>query len=196
MLALWGAAARWRSRSALQGASRLHLGSGAKLLPGWANLDRTGPAGVIRIDLTGPLPIQEDSVDVIYSEHFIEHVSLTACQAVLGECFRVLRPGGRIRISTPDLEAISRLYLDGRVGDWADVNWMPTSPCRMLNELHREWGHTFIYDFAELSACLRQAGFIEIVRLLRNESETPALRDLETRPDHGDLIVEASKPLR
>lgn len=159
-------------------------------------MDRAGPRGVIRLDLAAPLPVADGRIELIYSEHFIEHLSVWRGAAVLRECFRVLRPGGRLRISTPDLEAISRQYLGGKLEDWSDVGWQPESPCRMMNELHTEWGHAFIYDFAELSRLLREAGFEQIERMPWRESALPGLANLETRPYHGDLIVEAVKPAR
>jgi predicted SAM-dependent methyltransferase len=193
---LWATWAKSIARPRLRSARRLHLGSGAKLLDGWANLDREGPPGVIRLDLARRLPVADEAIDLIYSEHFIEHLPPERGAFVLAECFRVLRPGGRLRISTPDLEAISRQYLTGATGDWSDVDWSPATPCAMLNELHRSWGHEYIYDFAEIERALRAAGFVDIERMPRHESTEPQLRGLETRPFHGDLIVEAGKPRR
>src|SRR5262245_43358548 len=123
-----------RARRELASARRLHLGCGPNLLTGWANVDLRSAAGVVELDLAHALPVADDSVELIYSEHFIEHLDRGDGERLLRECRRVLKPGGRIRISTPDLQAAARFYLEGRTDDWQDVGWHPETPCRMLNE--------------------------------------------------------------
>jgi predicted SAM-dependent methyltransferase len=73
--------------------------------------------------------------------------------------------------------------------DFAD--WHPATPCQMVNEAMRWWGHTFLYDEAELTALLRECGFSDVRRVKWGESEFDELRGLESRPDFDDLILEA-----
>jgi predicted SAM-dependent methyltransferase len=63
----------------------------------------------------------------------------------------------------------------------------------MLNEGLREWGHQFVYDACELGRLLEEAGFREVTQVAWRESTTPALRNLECRPFHGEIICEATK---
>jgi predicted SAM-dependent methyltransferase len=67
----------------------------------------------------------------------------------------------------------------------------PVTPCRMLIEGLLMWGHTFVYDETELVGLLRECGFQKIERVKWGESGHPELRNLESRPDFADLILEA-----
>ncbi|NDE17198.1 methyltransferase domain-containing protein [bacterium] len=168
------------------------LGHGAKLLSGWTNIDIEGDGkNTFAWNLTEPLPLSEGSVDGVYFEHFIEHLSLEEGRRLLAECRRLLAPGGVVRISTPDLVTLVRKYLEGDVREWADMGWEPKTPCDLLNEGMRNWFHLYVYDEVKLSAELVTAGFRGIVRCRWGESTHKPLCGLETRPDHGDLILEA-----
>jgi predicted SAM-dependent methyltransferase len=180
-------------RERLQGHTRLHLGCGNHLLAGWANLDFGVADGVIRCDLTQPLPVDPESIDAIFTEHFIEHITRAEAQRLLADCHRVLKRGGVMRISTPNLEALVEQYRLRRTTEWSDVGWAPDSPCALLNEGLRSWGHQYVYDADELGAMLAAAGFSSIARVGWHESGHAALRSLETRPFHNDLILEATR---
>lgn len=172
---------------------RLHLGCGSHLLEGWANVDLSGPGPVIELDLTLPLPARSDAFDLVYCEHFIEHITLEQARGLIGECFRVLRKGGVFRVSTPDLQKLVEEYKSGRLDEWHDVHWTPKTPCRLLNEGMRLWGHEFLYDRAELASLLEAAGFGRVVDVGWRESEHVALRGLECRPFHNEIILECTK---
>ena len=180
-------------REQLRGHARLHLGCGNHLLDGWANLDFGVADGVIRCDLTRPLPVEPASIEAIFTEHFIEHITRAESQRLLADCYRVLKSGGVIRISTPNLEALVAQYRLRRTTEWSDVGWTPSSPCALLNEGLRSWGHQYVYDADELSGLLSEAGFTRIKRAGWRESDHAFLRGLETRPFHDDLILEATR---
>jgi len=55
-------------------------------------------------DLREPLPLPDGSVAQIHTEDFLEHIRPAEIVALLTECHRVLRPGGRLRIAVPDYE--------------------------------------------------------------------------------------------
>ena len=91
---------------------RLNLGCGHRYHPDWINVDfrSTGP-GVISYNLYQRLPFTEDSFDVVYHSHLLEHFPKRFAPVFLQECLRVLKPRGIIRIVVPDLEQIASLYL-------------------------------------------------------------------------------------
>lgn len=169
---------------------RLHLACGDNILEGWTNIDLNGD---ISWDLTKALPVRPGVIELIFCEHFIEHITLNQAQAFLAECFRCLRPAGTLRLSTPSLVKIVAEYVLGRTSEWEDVGWTPATPCQMLNEGLRSWGHQFVYDDVELRDILNEAGFREIKRVARRESTNANLNGLECRPSHGELIFEAIK---
>ena len=180
-----------RLRQQLAGHDRVHLGCGPNVLEGWANLDIGGGSGVTHFDLTSRLPFSDASVNRVFTEHFIEHIPRKRGLSVLRECARILKPNGVLRLSTPDLRVLVDQYLAGRTIEWSDQGWTPNSPCQMLNEGMRRWGHQFVWDEAELVAALSSVGFATVNRVAWRESEHSGLSGLECRTDHGDLIVEA-----
>jgi len=171
----------------------LHLGCGSNILEGWINIDIKGRPGITPWDLTRPFPVESGTISFIFSEHFIEHVTLEQATNILRECHRMLRPEGVLRISTPDLRMLINVYLSGRLSDWTDVGWTPSTPCQMLNEGMRLWSHRFIYDTDEINRILEETGFQKVKRVRWRESEHQELTGLECRPFHGEIILEAVK---
>src|SRR5690606_3528870 len=57
------------------------------------------------------IPLKDESVDVVYHSHLLEHFSKNDGFRFMQECFRVLKPSGVIRIAVPDLEIIAKEYL-------------------------------------------------------------------------------------
>jgi predicted SAM-dependent methyltransferase len=190
-------AAWWRflARGKLARAPRplkLCLGAGGAPIAGWVNVDFE-PGCDVRLDLRFPLPVADASVALIASEHVIEHLALEDGVGLMRECRRVLADDGVLRIATPDLAALVLAYQgDWRAQDW--VNWPGhewiDSAARMLNVSFRSWGHLHLYDEAELTRRLREAGFASTRRCALGESPTPGLAGLETRAD-SLLVVEA-----
>lgn len=109
----------------------LNLGCGSVFSPNWINLDFVPVSEQVRRwDIRKDLPFADNSVDVCYSSHVIEHLTPAAAQKLLIECMRVLKPDGIIRLVVPDLEAIALNYLStlerSRSGDieaQANYDW-------------------------------------------------------------------------
>lgn len=173
--------------------ARLHLGCGDHLLKGWINIDINDSEEVVKLNLTQALPFPTESVEFIFSEHFIEHITCEEAHRLLTECYRVLLPKGVLRISTPDLRKLVNEYLAEKTGEWHDVGWFPATPCQMVNEGMRLWGHQFLYDAKELTALIKACGFQEITAVHWRESRYTELRNLEVRPFHNEVILEAVK---
>ena len=78
----------------------------------WTNLDfiSTGE-GVIAHNLLRGIPFNDNSFDLVYHSHVLEHFTKEDGEKMIAECFRVLKPGGVLRIAVPDLERIARTYL-------------------------------------------------------------------------------------
>jgi predicted SAM-dependent methyltransferase len=168
------------------------LGSGKVPIPSWINIDVESNVADVCLDLRKPLPFPDRSVAFIFAEHFIEHLSREEGVGLLRECARVLVDEGVLRLSTPDLKWLVAMYLIGRVDEWGEL-WAPSSPCCLVNEGMRNWGHLFVYDSSELAAVLAEAGFLFVRAAKWRESIEPELSNLETRPYHRELIVEATK---
>jgi SAM-dependent methyltransferase len=182
---------------------KLHIGCSSHILDTWLNSDfRPASSGVLHLDATGLFPFCDNQFDFIFSEHMIEHIDFAQGQHMLRECFRVLKDGKKIRVSTPDLQFLINLKNDNEsilhrdYIKWISDRFIPHAPyldaAFVINEYVRGWGHTFIYDERSLSYSLQQAGFTEIVRCKLNCSQDSALCGLEndTRMPAGFLALE------
>ena len=199
--------AEQRTRKAFEtgGFKKLHLGCGENLLSGWFNTDLhpTGPS-VATLDVTKPFPFPSSSLEEIFSEHMIEHIPYVDAIDMLKECYRVLQPGGKIRISTPNLTFLVALYepkseLQKRYIKWSSetfISWAPKpSSTFVINNFFRDWGHKFIFDEPTLREAFATVGFVNIITCplgpLENQSRMPdGFLQLET------LTLEAIKPNR
>jgi predicted SAM-dependent methyltransferase len=197
-------AARTRDREiarylAAHAVRKLQIGADRNLLAGWLNTDLQLGAETCYLDAREPLPFGDASFDYAFSEHLIEHVGFEEGLALLRELLRVLRPGGRVRIATPNLAALARLYADpahesmflARVRD-AAPDLARHDRASVVNRYFRAWGHEFLYDPAALARSLCEAGFVDVVECAIGQSDDPELRGLE---GHGRVIGEALNAL-
>src|SRR5688572_3091577 len=83
---------------------KLQIGAGSSRLRGWLNTDIEPGEGLAYLDATKRFPFEDGSLHYIFSEHVIEHLTYDEGKAMVAEAFRVLAPGGKMRISTPDLD--------------------------------------------------------------------------------------------
>lgn len=190
---------RWRENGLLVAAylagdeQKLHLGSGTNLLPEWLNTDLYAAnvsRGVAYLDIREPFPLPARSFDFVFSEHLIEHVSFEDGQRALVECRRVLRPGGVVRIATPDLARVAGLMVHdnpGYVRRSAEryANVIAPRPGFVVNNFFRDWGHQFVYDRDTLSYALELAGFGVVTE---HEVGSSAHADLCGIERHGEII--------
>jgi SAM-dependent methyltransferase len=65
---------------------------------------------IICWDLRYGAPFPAESFDVVYHSHVLEHIDRQHAPVFLRECYRVLKPGGRIRVVVPDLQALVAGY--------------------------------------------------------------------------------------
>ncbi len=154
--------------------NRLHIGCGWKFVRGWLNVDvRHSECDV---DLaSGKLPWPCDCFEAVVSQHVIEHLELmTECLPLMCELQRVLRPGGEIWLSCPDIEKICRSYLEFQMEDlladrierWPHYSMGDVPTSHMINDLfHQDGEHKNLFDFALLAWMLERAGFREIKRV-------------------------------
>jgi len=170
---------------------KLHIGCGEQILPGWLNTDLYPDFGkALFLDVTKKFPLGNATFRYAFSSHLIEHIPYPAAASMLAEIYRVLTPGGRLRIVTPSWEFLQSLLNneanDARVRDyieWATKQFAPWAPqpgaVFVVNNFVRNWGHTFIYDKQTLQNLVMCTGFKAVRECKLNESEIPELRNLE-----------------
>ena len=155
---------------------KLHLGCGRNMIGGWINTDLNMvkfPSGPKHLDVTDKFSIREkrkddiiiddNSIDYIFSEHLIEHLTYQEGKFMLEECFRVLKVGGKINHVAYDISIGTDTFI--------------------INNYVRGWGHIFIYDEKTLKSLFESIGFSNVKSCLIAESEDENLKDLENIND-------------
>ncbi len=125
------------------GMTMVNLGCGSTYHNEWINIDFVKrKSDVIAYDLRKSFPIDDNSCEVVYASHLLEHLTRKEAMIFLENCYRVLKPGGLIRIVVPDLEVIARLYIHyldlserGDIDSLARHEWMTLE---LLDQLTRE----------------------------------------------------------
>jgi predicted SAM-dependent methyltransferase len=175
---------------------KLQLGSGANVIGGWLCTD-LWPARkeILFLDVKKPFKFDDNVFDYIFCEHMIEHLSFTEAEGMLKECRRILKKGGKIRISTPDLQVYVALFSENKTAlqkqfiDWVSENWLQRGGITSKNEafvinlMMSAWGHQFLYDKKTLEHVLGETGFTEVRQFQNKISNDEHLAGLETHEE-------------
>lgn len=170
------------------------------------------PKNILIHDLTKPLPFKNNSVDCIYSSHTLEHLYFDDAKKLLNECFRVLKPGGLIRVVVPDLKAYANEYLsekklepndfwESKADKFLDqVRLRPRNFSsgkffsRFYNWINDTASHKWMYDTDSLTHYLKMARFKKIKRRGFNQSKIKDIKNLEQKARLGNAVcLEAQK---
>jgi len=143
----------------------VNLGCGTLKLEGWINLDLVGLPVDVAWNLERRLPFDDASIDAIFQEHVLEHLSAPMGLWVLDECFRVLKPGGIMRVVVPDASKYIRSYCDPShefLTSWRHIDERRLPPLLGVQEEFYGFGHRTIYDFETLALFSRASGFAAV----------------------------------
>ena len=174
-----------------QSVRKLQLGAGGNDPQGWLNTDIEPTRNEVYLDATKRFPFPDSSFHYVFSEHVIEHVSWEAGVAMLKECYRVLAPGGKVRVVTPNLAKFIQLLTASadvdaqqfiaaklRLHGWPES---PVNGAYIFNRQVRDWGHQFLYDSATLRKSFELAGFKQIAEYRVEVKTDPVFREAEMR---------------
>ncbi|WP_117214080.1 class I SAM-dependent methyltransferase [Allorhizocola rhizosphaerae] len=160
-------------------ARRVQIGGGARLLPGFVNIDIMPPADVI-YDVREGLPIVDGETEFIFAEHFLEHIDYpTSVKKVVAECYRILKQNGQLVLGVPDAGMVIDAYVDSDPGirermmrDWyanRDDQAHFNTYLDLVNYLFRDQDdsdrytpHLWAYDLDKLVSLCAEAGFRKV----------------------------------
>jgi predicted SAM-dependent methyltransferase len=196
-----------RCRAPRGGTVKVHLGPGqGNYFEGWINVDANVFTAKCDVwaDLRNKLPFADETVDVIYSHHVIEHLPDNSLAFHFGEIFRCLKRGGVFRVAGPSGDgAITKFQEE-------DKEWFSDFPDkreslggRFANFILVRGEHLSILTFSWLQELAQNAGFTNL-RLCKPVTETnfPHLineqvleKEWESTPDcPHTIVVESQKP--
>jgi predicted SAM-dependent methyltransferase len=164
----------------------LNLGGGSNCIEGCLTVD-IDPRADAYVDITKKLPFDDSSIDLIFCEEVIEHVDLQLGRNLLRECWRVLKPAGILRITTPNLDWFASSVLNS------------TAACKKINEIFYNPGHCYLYTQQALQFYCYEVGFINLINSTYRDPES-SLGYLDSHADrfnHSPEIsqyVEVQKP--
>jgi len=137
---------------------KLHLGSGNKHIDGFINIDIREEVNPDLIDDIGKLEsIENNSVDLIYVCHTLEHFGRHEYMAILERWFELLKDGGTIRISVPDFGKVVEYY--NETGDVTKLIGLLYG-----GQTYTENYHYITWDFQSLKNDLIKVGFKDVLR--------------------------------
>ena len=175
---------------------RLNWGCGEEGEPGWINSDiKEGPGIDISCNILEGLPLESDSLDYIVSIHALPMIPYPDVVSVLEELRRVLKPGGVLRLSLPDLDKGIRAYQQNE----RDYFFIPDDETKSISGkliVQLIWyGYSrtlFTYEFAE--ELLRKAGYKMVRHCGYKETYSPfsEIVSLDNR-ERESFFVEAVK---
>jgi predicted SAM-dependent methyltransferase len=176
---------RYKARTE-DAAMMLNLGGGSYRIDGAFNVD-IDPRADAFVDLTKPLPFPDRTYRYIFCEEVLEHVDQQDGLAMLMECYRILKPGGVLRITTPDLGYFARNAVENDLDG------------REINLIFYGHGHKHIYSRASLQDAMSDAGF-ENMTFSEYQDKGSTLGKLDSHADRFDhspeisLYCEGSRP--
>jgi len=179
----------FRQKHSMLSKLKLHLACGHDYNEDYINVDLYAPEDAkcdVRFDIQ-KLPYDNNSVDEIKAFHIIEHFHFFEIKEILNEWYRVLKPGGKLYLETPDFLETCRSFVEGSPT-------MPIEEWRILLYGHffaHPWvpgqTHKFLFTESQLKTNLGWAGFQKVTRV------RPASKYVMNETYHLFLTVEAFK---
>lgn len=162
------------------------------------------------LDITEqPLTWNDDTVNLIYHSHLVEHLPFEVCVMFLNECYRILKPKGLMRLTTPDLQVLLDKYNDKEMSEFTNAqpngyNKFDSESLKLSFMLFGNFksgynqtfyrGHFMCYDEEGLIELLLKVGFSDIKRMKFSKSQS---RIMETETydtwEGYSLILECIK---
>ncbi|HWU56059.1 MAG TPA: class I SAM-dependent methyltransferase [Rhizomicrobium sp.] len=178
----------------------LNLGAGPLWRrPGWTTIDHKHNWWR-RADTAWRLSFSAQSFDWVFSSHMLEHIPHFKIDAVLKECNRVLKPGGKIRLVCPNLEVFARAYvandtetfdklctedttirqdlgLGGRLMNFLVSPGADSFMFSRNGEIIGGYAHVYSYDFEMMKTLLERHGFGDVIKSDFGQSEVAEMRE-------------------
>lgn len=154
----------------------------------------------IRADARMPLTGLNEAVDLITAHHLIEHLTRQEGATFLRNCYDSMKPGGVIRLSTPDLARIITVYLNSDLkSNYSCVNVGVENAKDEADALFRLLyeDHKTLFDVDGLITMMQEAGFVDVRSMPFNVSRSEKIirQTVDSYPTLS-IYCEGEKPER
>jgi len=147
------------------------------------------PRNLVYWDLRWGVPFKNNSVDIIFTSHFLEHLPKNDSYKFLKKCYKILKNRGVIRIVVPDINILLERYR-------GDYETDPSFAAEEFNQRIFEGGqHKYMYNFDLLYKILTEIGFKNTKKMDYRKSKIVDIDKLETPKlkYYTSLYIEANK---
>lgn len=152
----------------------LELGLNERRNSNWITLSLENDSD-LTYDLRKGIPFPDNSIDLIYTCHTLEHFSFDEVIFILSECYRTLKKGGELSIAVPNSRKYIDYYSEGRnLSENLQQQFGTRSPIDQINYIAYMGGH-HKYMFDE----------INLIKLIsKNPFSSYSLRKFNSQMDH------------
>lgn len=176
---------------------------------GWLNIDlrpqfkHPETSGFVIADLKNGVPIRSNSVDFIFTSHFLEHLDpFDECRSFLDDCFRILKPNGTLRIVVPDFCRIASIYLEDPRSFYQEYGYEKPWFNKARTWTRRlgisvMFSHKMLYDRFSLEEVLENSDFTAITHVNGPDQGllfTEVIAEVIATHTFHSLVMDARKP--
>lgn len=162
----------------------VHLGCGKINHTKFINIDAACLPHIHHVRSITSLPMfSDESVDLIYACHCLEHIPHRQVVNVLCEWCRPMKKGGVLRLSVPDFDLLCEMYRQNA----SDISTI-IQPL-MGGQDYKHNFHYTVFNRQSLTAALHEAGFSTVRQWRHGECELTSLDDWSGRPIEIDGIA-------
>lgn len=178
---------------------RLIIGCGRNAVKGWLNTDlrpqKSAPEKVFYLNAAKTFPFSDQTFDYIYSEHIFEHLTFRDSCNMLKESYRVLKPGGVMRMALPHADFLFDMYVHPeKQENKAYIDFSTEHYCKhitavipakenhhvyVVNDFYRNWNHQMMHNFNSLTELVGAFGFGNIEQREVSHSPLDIFKNLE-----------------
>lgn len=151
------------------------------------------PQNMVFHDVKKNLPFKSGHFYAAYASHLLEHLYFKEAKKLLSECFRILKPGGVIRIVVPDIRGIIEEYnenkrknsleasniLSNRIFIWDSSPYSKSLIHKVFGSFNDFHSHKWMYDAEFLIKLLSEAGFEGVKEMEYLESRISEIGEVE-----------------
>lgn len=170
---------------------KLNIGCGNDWRAGWVNIDHSPASAADKVMPAEALDLPDGCAQEISAVHLIEHLGYFRTRYFLSECFRTLRPGGRLTIETPDIMKACAAFAGAKGPEdrEAQLGWIYGPETAGM-------GHRYAFPEELLKELARRSGFDVISTESRTYHPGRAALRFELRRHEEDRSAACQASLR